>query len=61
MHALRTARTTVAIACMKRTVKAVLNRILAAIALRSTPRSAPRVEGARAVKRRGRTPIMYTP
>jgi hypothetical protein len=61
MHALRIARTKVAIARMRRAAKAVLDRILAAFAFRSTPRSAPRVEGARAVKRRGRTPIMYAP
>jgi hypothetical protein len=61
MHALRIARTTVAIVCMKRAAKALLARIIGVFALRSTLRSAPRVEGARAVKRRGRTPIMYAP
>ena len=46
---------------MKRATKALLARIIGAFALRFTPRSALRVEGARAVKRRGRTPIMYAP
>jgi len=47
---------------MKRAVKALLDRIIGAFASRSAqPRSAPRKERARAVKRRARTPIMYAP
>lgn len=61
MRTLRKTRATAAIADMKRAAKAFLGRILAVLALRSAPRPAPREERARAVKRRGRTPIMYTP
>jgi len=61
MRALRNTRTAVAIARMKRAAKALLDALLAAFASRPSPHSAPRGERAREVKRRGRTPIMYTP
>ena len=61
MRALRNTRTATAIARMKRAAKTLLGALLAAFARRPTPRSAPRDERARAVKRRGRTTIMYAP
>ena len=46
---------------VKQAAKHFLARILKVFAWRSALRPATREESARTVKRRGRTPIMYTP